>query len=208
MANGNIIYVHGLNTANPFYHKKWSKNIPESSILKQHIVKWDSWSWEKDLFRIYMSKVYRDKQIQKVIDKITECKDEPTLIIPHSWGTVWTYKAWNRMNKAGLLKNQNIWIVMVGAALGGTNLPFGGVYIKKIQEQYRIDKTPPQIQKLFNIYNDDDYVSSRIYMDRMENLKIDVGGFHPGMQEHDATIYFKTMEFRYIMQSFMKTFNL
>ena len=199
-----LITVHGLNTINPWYYKSWVKEIPNSQHMKICPVKWKSWSWEKDLFNIYMSKIYRDQQIQKIIDEIKKAGNNPILLISHSWGTVWTYKAWHRLKDE--LKGP-IWSVMVGAALGGTNLPFGSIYVDAIKQEYSKEKTPENIERLFNLYNNDDYISSRVFIDRMENFRIDTGGFNPGFQEHNATLYFKTMEFHWILEQFSIKFK-
>ena len=202
-----MIWVHGLNSPNPTKtYDGWKNTIPESNQFDILPVKWKSKNWNEDLFNIYMSKIYRDAQIQKVIDAVKQTNGIPTLWISHSWGTVWSYKAWKRLSAANELKAP-IWIVLVGAALGGTNLPFGGIYVEQVKKEYTGSPSPKELERMINIYNNDDYVSSRVFIDRLENMRVDPGGFHPGFQEHDAKIYFKTMEFRMIMQQFMEKFG-
>lgn len=214
-----IIYVHGLNTANPNYSSAWTKSIMKlinniggnngDFIIKS--VKWKSKSWTEDLINIYMSKIYRDEQINKVKEMIINSNTEdPLMIITHSWGSVWVFKALWRLAKTNpeLLSGRKIWLVFIGGALGGTNIPFAGVYIKALKEKYDTSQCPQEIERFINFYNEDDYVSTRLFAfkNKVENIKVNIPGFNPGLQEHSAIFYFETPEFENLLKEFIKKY--
>lgn len=207
MSTASVIMIHGINTTNPWFYRPWVKCIPEIKQYNLNVipVKWSSWSWEKDLFRIFIDKVYRDNQINKVIKAINSTKD-PIFLLSHSWGTVWVYKAIHRMAKDNTIKDKRIWVVMCGSPLGGTELPFGKPYIDIISKVYSNEKTPQEIEKLYNLWNKDDYVSGTCFMDRMENRNVIVDGFSPGLNEHRIEYYLKDPIFKEIIGSFTKKY--
>lgn len=219
-----IILIHGINCWNPFYYRSWIKAIPGADRFNIIPVKWKSRSWNTDLMNIFFSKVYRDEQIAKVTQAILSTGTDPVILLSHSFGTVWAYKAWHRLQERiqmhpakpgsnaiqspySVLLGKKVWSVMVGAALGGTHIPFGGVYIDIIKNEYMSEKPPVFIDRLINLYNKDDYVSSQISMQRMENIKIESGGFNPGFQEHDAVHYLKTTQFQKIINEFAEKYS-
>lgn len=222
----NFFYIHGINTSNPNFHKLWKKRIsdiigeykkdtkPESSIDEEklyikinHIpIKWESVSWIHDLQLIGLSKYFRDQVVTEIISHLENKKENNNshnMFISHSFGSVWIYKAISRIIESNHEMIPH-WNVMVGGALGGTNLPFGGIYIKMLREKHQIYNKPKEINRWFNLINPDDYVSTWIHsINGLENKIIEYGSFNPGLSEHDAMYYLNSDEFEHIVTQFL-----
>ncbi len=210
----NIIYIHGINTKNNKFYVEWNSKVKNilndfceelSEITETDIklvmtaipFKWESRSWIEDLQKIALSKFFRDKIINSLKELISidsPYKKDHTIIISHSFGAVWVYKAVMRLLKEKKLSN-NLSSIMLGGALGGTNLPFGGVYVKALREKESLPKVPPNFDIWYNFYNPDEYVSTKLFIPGVKNIKIDIKDFDPGLDEHDANYYIDHPEF-------------
>lgn len=245
MRKARIIYVHGINTSSKRFFDGWDAEIrstidqfmtskgaeKDSYVIESIPVKWESRSWHADCFNIWSYRTFRDRQISRVMEAIRKCSmdypETPVIVLGHSWGAVWCYKALHRLQRSPEYVGQGavradgttvvsplprtIYHVMIGGALGGTNMPFVSEFIRALRERdfssgkYKI---PKEIVKWYNFYNKDDHVSSKFFYTGVDNREVVVGQFRPGLQEHDAMLYISSEPFKRMLAEFCEKYLL